>query len=337
MKKVISVILAALMLLSLACTAFAAEGSAFGSYKHVYIIGIDGLGATWDTVDSPNFDRIFADNAYTHYASTEYVTVSAQNWGSILTGVAYDVHGFNNDYVESNERGSDSANNSIFYYVRQAMPDAELVSFNHWDAINIGIIENDINVKKINRKTDALVVDAIDEYFDAGNKPTLMFVQLDSVDAAGHSYGGQTKSYYSAAEKADTYLGMIYDSLRENDALEDSLFIVVSDHGEANGGGHGGTSKEESSTIVAVAGKSVNNITLPEGTRNRDVSAIALYALGVEQPSHMTSVVPEGLFGEDREKEDAGSSVSTFVQFFRTIRSAFLRLINKIAALFGRG
>ena len=82
--------------------------------------------------------------------------------------------------------------------------------------------------------------------------------------------------------------------------MKNSLFIVVTDHGETSGG-HGGNSKEESSAVVAVRGYTVNKVTLGENVRNRDVAAIVLYALGVEKPSHFTASVPSNLFGGVRE------------------------------------
>lgn len=57
---------------------------------------------------------------------------------------------------ETTERTSAEGYNSIFYYAREKYPEAELVSFNNWAAINKGIIENDINVTKINAANDPL-------------------------------------------------------------------------------------------------------------------------------------------------------------------------------------
>ena len=337
MKKAISLVLSLLLMLSCASVAFAAEttDSSFGAYKHVFIIGIDGLGATFGKVDTPNFNRIFADGAYRHDAKTEAVTVSAQNWGSILTGVAYDTHGFTNGWCEENERDSGSGNNSIFYYARQAFPDAELVSFNNWNAINTGIIENDLNVRKINRATDPLVKDAIVQYFQRGNEPTLMFVQLDSVDHAAHTYGGFSKQYYNAAKKADIYLGEIYDAIARRGLMEDGLFIVVADHGETTNG-HGGQTKEESSAILAVAGHSVNRVELNENVHNRDVSAIALYALGIEQPAQFISSVPAELFGESRERSVDSNPMSFGMRVFRMKLYVFVRMVNLLVGIFDR-
>ena len=335
-RKFLSLVLSALMLFAAVTPAFA-EGEAFdsfGAYKHVFIIGVDGCGAAWSEVNSPNFDRIFVDdNAWRYNAIPEYETTSAQNWGSILTGVAYDVHGFKNDTAADYERDSSSGNNSIFYYARQEFPESELVSFNHWTAINHGIIENDINVKKINRGTDPLVVQAIETYLNAGNEPTVLFCQLDSVDHAAHTYGGFSKQYYNAAEKADEYLGKIYDAVEANGFMDDSLFIVVADHGET-ANGHGGRTAEEASAVLAVAGRSVNAGELDETVRNRDVAAIALYALGIEKPAHMTAELPDGLFGEEREKTTAPNPMSCFAKFWQDFAYFFVRMVNALVSIF---
>lgn len=332
MKKVISLLLCIVLAFACVTTAFAADSEdSFGAYKHVYIIGWDGSGAAWGNYDTPNFDRIFADGAVRYDCMGEMPTISAQNWGSILCGVACDVHGFTNDNTSDDLRYSDTENGTIFRFVREQMPDAKLTSIVHWHNINKGIIENDLGIKKVWRQSDPMVIDAIRGLFGVGYKPALMFVQLDDVDHAGHSYGGQTEGYEEAVIKADKQLGMLFDGINAAGGMEDALFILVADHGEANGGGHGGDSVEEYSCTVAITGKTVNNTTLPEGTRNRDVAAIALYALGVEQPGHMTAQVPEGLFGEAHpaEYEKAGFTAEVFLT---KILYVFVRFANLICA-----
>lgn len=302
MKKFGSVLLSALLLFTCFCPAFADTASdSFGEYEHVFIIGVDGAGAAFRQVNTPNLDRIFEDNALRYDAHTEFITISAQNWGSILCGVSYLKHGFTNDNLDKNERGSDSDNNSIFYYARKAMPEASLVSVNNWASINHGIIENDIGVEKINCADDALVTEAVIECVTRETAPKLLFVHMDSADHAAHTYGGFSKEYADALEQIDVYLGEIYDAIDGQGLMENSLFILVTDHGETTYG-HGGLTKEESSAIVAVAGHSVNRTELSCTVRNRDVAAIVLYALGIEQPDHFTCSVPAELFGESREK-----------------------------------
>lgn len=298
MKKIGSILLAMLLIALCTVPALAAEDkdNSFGAYDHVFIIGVDGAGAAFSQVESPCFDAIFGDFAYRHDAHTEVVTISAQNWGSILTGVDYTTHGFTNDSLKKNERDSSAPNHSIFYYARQAMPQAELASFVNWEAINHGLIETDLGVTKVRRDTDPKVVDEIEAYLNAGNAPALMFVQLDSVDHAAHTHGGFSDEYFTAVRRADMLVGRIYNAVVQSGLMENGLFILVADHGESKHG-HGGFTVEEGAAILAVTGKTVNATAMDDDTHNRDASAIALYALGIAQPEQFVSRVPADLFG----------------------------------------
>lgn len=226
-------------------------------------------------------------------------------------------------------------NNSVFYYVREKYPEAELVSFNNQSAINKGIIENDINVKKFNAGNDALVTDSIVNYHNEGNRPKLMFVQLDEVDHAAHAYGGFSENYYASLGEADAYIGRIYDALLDKGLMKNGLFIVVSDHGETSNG-HGGNTPEESSAVLAVKGKTVNNVTLAESVKNRDVAAIVLHAIGIEKPSYMTAALPENLFTDEVKNiswcEYCGAEHKGFFDeikcFFKRIALFFSRLLG---------
>ncbi len=264
-------------------------------YKHVFIIGIDGAGAAFSKVDTPNFARIFTNYAYKYDAITEYETYSAENWGSILTGVAYTTHGLTYDIVNTKTRNSKSNNLSVFYYTKKAIPNAKLVSIVNWNPINYGIIETDVGVKKIHGGNDAEVLKLITNYLKNDGAPTLMFVQFDEVDYIGHMNGGFSNQYYNAIKVADTMIGSIYDTINSLGVMDDTLFIVVADHGMAKNG-HGKQSVEESSAMLAVKGYSVNKTRLDNTVHNRDVAAIVLDALGIDKPKQFISKVPNNLF-----------------------------------------
>ena len=296
MKKLISCLLVLALALGLTLPSFAGEGPA-RPYERVFIIGVDGAGRFFNEANAPNFDRIFADGAVDYTARAEIITTSAQNWGAILTGVSYSKHGLTNDILANNERSSDTANPSIFTYARRAFPRAELASFVNWNPINYGLIENDINVNKQNPGDDEAVTNAICDYFNAGNQPTLFFVQLDSVDHVGHDKGSKSAEYIQQIETVDGYLGRIYDAAADNGLLENALFIVVADHGHTPTGGHGGLTMRETNVTLALSGKNVvKGSSLDKIARNRDVAAIALYALGIERPDYMTARIPANLF-----------------------------------------
>ncbi|MBQ6420548.1 MAG: alkaline phosphatase [Clostridia bacterium] len=327
MKKTISVILSIVMLVCCVLPAFAetaqTDGS-FGAYKHVFIIGVDGAGRFFKDADTPNFDRIFADGAVDYTARAETITTSAQNWGAILTGVSYLTHGLTNEITGQKERTSGTEYPSIFTYARQAFPDAELASIVHWDNINYGIIENDIGVTKDNG-SDEEVTQKICDYFNAGNRPSLFFVQLDDVDHVGHSLGSKAPEFFAQIETVDGQLGRIYDAIDANGLMEDGLFIVVADHGHTIKGGHGGLTMRETNVTLAVKGKTVvKGSMLDKSARNRDVAAIALYALGIERPEYMSARLPanlfEGVAGEKRPvTKDSGDFILSALSWIITL------------------
>ena len=331
-KRVCGVILSLVLLLSCLPLASAAEEqNSFGAYEHVFIIGIDGAGSFIQDGTTPNFNRIFADGAVDYRTRTEMVTISAQNWGSILSGVSYLKHGLTNDKAKAQERAHDTAYPSVFTLARQAFPDAELASFVNWDPINHGIIENDIGVTKRNNGDDARLTEDICNYFNAGNAPKLFFVQYDSVDHVGHDEGSRSEKYFKQIETVDGYLGKVYDCIEANGLMENGLFIVVSDHGHMIAGGHFGLTMRESMTTLAVKGKTViSGSSIEKDTRNRDVAAITLHALGLERPDYMTAKIPDNLFkdvsGETRNwKNDVLDTILSSLAWVITLSTAALR------------
>ena len=308
MKKTLALVLGVLLAALCMLPAFAAaSGDSFGAYDHVFIIGVDGAGRFFSEANTPNFDRIFKDGAVDHTARTETISISAQNWGSILGGVSYLRHGLTNSIAGSTPRTSETKYPTIFTYARKAFPDAELASYANWGAINVGIVETDLDVTKVTISDDEKLTEAVCAYFNEGNAPKLFFCHYDSVDHVGHEKGSKAPEYIRQIETVDGYIGSVYDTLVQKGLMENGLFIVVSDHGHRIVGGHGGLTMRETNTVVAVAGKTVvSGGKMDKVTRNRDVAAIALYALGIDRPEHMSARIPANLFnGVAGEKRSA--------------------------------
>ncbi len=268
-------------------------------YKHVVIIGVDGGGAFFQEAVTPNLDRIFADGAVTYEAQTMHPSISAQCWGSLLHGVLPEFHGLTNS--ASTPYPMDSEFPSFFRLVRESDPDCDLASFNNWNVINEGIIENEINVYKDHADSDEAVTQLIINYL-RGHDPKVLFVQYDSCDHTGHGSGYGNQPHLDQIERVDAMIGQVYDEMAENGMIEDTLFIVTADHGgtgkgQEGGGSHGGDSPEEMTIMIAVAGKTVQKGTIADA-EIRDISAIVLYALGLEDmtPETWTSRVPTGIF-----------------------------------------
>jgi len=265
-------------------------------YNHVIVIGIDGAGAFIKDADTPHFDRIFADGAVTYGALASNPTISAECWGSMLLGVGPEVHKLTNGIVSSMPYPTDSPFPSLFRRIREVMPDAELGSYCDWNPITFGIVENNQNVAhETARDTDLIpmICDYIRE-----KKPTFLFTQLDSVDGAGHGHGYGTEKHLQRIHEVDELVNDVYETVKEAGILEDTLFILIADHG-GHGTGHGGWTDEEKYVTFAASGRGVKKGTI--GDMNiRDLAAVVLYGLGIDAPAFdeqgWTAQIPEGIF-----------------------------------------
>ena len=274
-------------------------------YKHVIVIGVDGAGAFIKDAHTPNFDRIFADGAVSYTALASNPTISAECWGSMLLGVGPEVHKLTNAIVSSTPYPTDSTFPSLFRRIRAVMPEAELGSYCDWNPITFGIVENDQNVASATAR-DTELVPMICDYIRQ-KKPTFLFTQLDSVDGAGHRYGYGSEQHLQRIHEVDALVNDVYETVRETGILDETLFILIADHGgtpfNGTGAGHGGWTDGEKLVTFAAAGKGVRQGTVEE-MNIRDLAAIVLYALGIELPAFdeagWTAQVPAGVFDDEK-------------------------------------
>lgn len=273
-------------------------------YSHVIVLGIDGAGSFIKDADTPYFDSIFADGAVIYDALASNPSISAECWGSMLLGVGPEVHKLTNGIVSSTPYPTDSPFPSVFRRIKAVYPEAELGSYCDWNPITYGIVEDNLGVSHDTANDDALTP-VICDYIKA-KKPDFLFIQFDSVDGAGHKHGYGTPEHLSRIGEVDVLVNDVYTAAKDAGIIDDTLFIVIADHGGTNpgngqGGGHGGWTDGEKYVTFAAAGKDVNKVQL-EKMNIRDLAAIVLYSFGIDLPEFdeagWTSQIPEGLFND---------------------------------------
>ena len=282
-----------------------------GTYDHVVIFGVDGAGSYFANMNTPGFDKIFyeeLDSSISYDALAQFPTISAQNWGSILHGVVCGKH-MRDNINTSFTRYTDKKYPSFFKVYADRHPDISMVSVVDWANINIGIIEDMPQMKKINitdfieggknakeEDIDALVAEeTIKEIKNNNHK--IVFTHFDCVDFAGHKYGWGSTEYEKAIAYVDTLIDSIYEACKEVGWKDNTLFVCVTDHGHKPSGGHGDNTLTERYTTVAVAGGKGNIVKgTPGYIVNQDVASIVLYALGEKQPSSWDGGVPSHMF-----------------------------------------
>ena len=273
-------------------------------HSHVIVLGIDGAGSFVKDADTPYFDSIFADGAVIYDALASNPSISAECWGSMLLGVGPEVHKLTNGIVSSTPYPADSPYPSLFRRIKAAYPEAELGSYCDWNPITYGIVENNLGVSHDTANDDELTP-IICDYIKA-KKPDFLFIQFDSVDGAGHKHGYGTPEHLKRISEVDVLVNDVYRAAKAAGIIDETLFIVIADHGGTNpgngqGGGHGGWTDGEKYVTFAAAGRGVNKVQL-EKMNIRDLAAVVLYSFGIDLPEFdeagWTSQIPEGLFND---------------------------------------
>ena len=126
----------------------------------------------------------------------------------------------------------------------------------------------------------------------------IVYMHLNQVDSAGHSFGYNKQPYARAISRIDTLIGRLYAAYDAADMADDTLFIFCTDHGHRyaqDGTGHGGNSEVERTVTFAVAGKTVIS-GKPGKYVNTDLAPIVSYALGVKANKNWQGLVPYNMF-----------------------------------------
>lgn len=69
--------------------------------------------------------------------------------------------------------------------------------------------------------------------------PALVAICYDGPDHTGHTAGHDTPEYYEKLKELDMYVGQIVQAVKDAGMLDDTIFILTSDHGGIDKG-HGG-------------------------------------------------------------------------------------------------
>lgn len=269
--------------------------------QRVFILGMDGAGNFIQNTPTPFIDAFLTKGAVTYHAQAQSPTISAECWGSVLHGVVPEKHALNNEIAAKTAYPPDSPYPSIFRLVRESSPEAKLAAFSCWTPINSGIIEDNLGIHK-ESKPDAELVSAIEAYLVHNADVKLLFMQLDEPDGAGHTYGygPDSPEYLNAITTNDQLFGRVIASIENQGLLDNSLVILLTDHG---GGGshaysHGSDHPMDKNVFWGCVGPGVAaGTSLPE-LFIVDTAAVVLHALGLQQPDSWDAKVPEGLFSK---------------------------------------
>lgn len=276
----------------IAATADAASPKA----KHVIYIGLDGWGAySVSKADMPAVKGLMEKGCYTLKKRTVLPSSSAVNWASMFMGAGPELHGYTEWGSQTPELPSrvilkHNIFPTIFQIYRDANPDAEIGVLSEWGGIQFLVdtlsTSHHAVAPDYNKYPTALCEMA--EKYIKEKKPALAAVVFDNPDHIGHVIGHDTPEYYAKLHEIDGYIARIVKAVEEAGMLDETIFIITSDHGGINKG-HGGKTMLEMETPFIIAGKGIRQGgEFQESMVQYDVAATIAYIFGLQQPQVWT-------------------------------------------------
>lgn len=264
----------------------------------VLVVGIDGVRLdTLRRLPTPHLDTLAADGFLAPIEVDDRTpTMSGPCWATILTGVGVEKHGvWSNDFTghrldvfpdfatrlaaQSGRRTFVAAGWQPLMQVRDGGPLFRAPSRSTyvspvadtpeaWETCDERITEEAVRVL-------------------GGDDMDASFVYLGSPDETAH-FVGCGDAYEAAVLRADERVGRLLNAVRSRPAYDSErwTFLVVTDHGHVDAGGHGGRSEEERTAWLIATGPGLR--AAPERIRHVDVAAQVFASLGVDADRHWT-------------------------------------------------
>ncbi len=275
-------------------------------YEYVIVLGLDGVSsAGLMAADTPRMDALMDDGSYTLGARAVMPTASLPNWGAFLFGADTEQTGITSNSWRpgssplhptiTNEQGFFP---SILTLIKNQRPELKTGFYTDWATNQVLIEPGTVDVLFIpstpttNTETRTLRAEETLERALQGlrdDEANFLFIQIDLPDHYGHAHGWESPPYLTSIEVVDEMVGRMVDEIADLDLYDNTLLIVVSDHGGL-GTGHGGSTAEEVIVPWIVSGGGVRTgADLGPLVRVHDTAATVAHAFGLHRPAAWTS------------------------------------------------
>jgi predicted AlkP superfamily pyrophosphatase or phosphodiesterase len=264
-------------------------------FKHVVVIGVDGLSSEGlMKADAPVLHRLIEEGSFKYDARTVLPSSSSSNWSAMILGAGPEITGItSNDwkpdgtYMKPVVVTKAGRSPSIFDVVREELPNAEQGAIYHWGDYGRLFLKESVNISE-SAKSENEAAEKFSAFLVA-KQPTFALLHLDHVDGAGHHYGHMTPEYLKSISKADSLIGTVIESIEKAGMKENTLVMIVADHGGKNKG-HGGESEGEITIPVIYYGNGIKKeYKVQQAVYQYDVAATVAFALNLQVPYSWTS------------------------------------------------
>jgi hypothetical protein len=266
--------------------------------SHFVVIGVDGMSPNGIlTAPTPVLDKLMQEGAYSLHARAVIPSSSSPNWASMIMGAGPEVHGITSNGWERDNHvlppakiGQEEIFPTIFSLVDQQIENAEVGAVYHWGGFG-RLFEKSAVDYDVNGKSEYETARLAADYIKA-SRPNYLFIHLDHVDHAGHSYGHGTDKYYRSVTVADSLIGQIVAAIEAADMAATTILLITSDHGGI-GYGHGGETIEEMEIPFILWGAGIKNgYEIPTQIMVYDNAATTALALNLQVPSAWRGQAP---------------------------------------------
>lgn len=233
-------------------------------WRKVLIIGIDGFRADAMKQNITPFLWSLSQDSSVYFTDknlVEELTYSGPNWSSLCTGVNFCKHRVFTNGFENNQLTEFP---HFFKYIESSPWTKNTASVVNWTPINEHLAGSFADFAPIFELSDSLVFVSARDLLRHGfpMDPSVLFLQFDELDAAGHDYGFHptVPEYATTLTRLDSYIDTLFSIVNESRASgDDWLVCVVSDHG-GEGTEHSGLYDDEDvrHTIMFMESPDVN-------------------------------------------------------------------------------
>ncbi len=260
--------------------------------EHVVMIGLDGLaGNTVEVADMPTLKQMMAEGAWTLRARSILPSSSACNWASMYMGVGPEMHGYNTwgsrtpDFP-SIAVGKNGIFPTIFTILREQRPEMRTCAMFEWEVhacLIDSVAVNHYRHIPMGENKGRDMTNAFVDYLKS-EKPQFAMAIFDSPDVEGHAEGWGSEAYMNRLKELDAHIATIVEATKQAGMYENTIFMIVSDHGGI-GNGHGGTTMEEMEAPLVFFGRGIkrgHKIAAP--VMRYDTAPTIAYIFGIETP-----------------------------------------------------
>lgn len=279
--------------------------------ERVLLVGMDGIDVrclkeALANNRVPYLASIIANGSYSEQLRSQMPTVSIPNWGTVLIGAGVSITGIDSnqwDWAHENASVPSLSGPGKIPDVFQAAKSNQLTTavYHSWTPMErifgnstdfwvflepdyTGVEQYDCHVCM--EAVRNLTLLALEDYLE--HQPELAFLYLEEADTCAHTHTCFSELGQESIASADTNLGLFLDALRAEDLLDETVVMIVVDHGRDEAGmNHGSFTEWEIRAPWMVMGPGIRrNHTVLSAINHEDLAPTALYLLGAAAPAN---------------------------------------------------